>query len=482
MKPITWKSSKRKLKDLKKWERNPRQATEKQAKDLRKSLNKFNLADPLIINTDNTIIGGHFRYDILLEKFGEKHVVDVRIPSRKLNHKQMVELNLRLNKNQGEWDWELLAQFSEDMLKLTGFENEELDQIFGLTIDENFDVDKELQEAIKKGAQRVKEGDIWQLGDHKLIIADCTNKKAWAKLLGKERFDFLFTDPPYKLAYTKRARKVKTKEGSKLKRDKTYTKVGKTDRKGRFKGHVKTKDGFGYRSQRSYLGVERRGGVPEYDEWLSIANEFQNPKGANVMVFENWRNTRELWDAIEKYWKIRNMIIWHLPNRCQGFSKKYFFFNKYDIAPLATKGKAVKNEGYEKEFDDYLRDKGQRLMDNYEVILYGQQGDSYWDKRKKTRFARINDHITWTAETGKSSGQQIIFGTKPVQILVPFVKILSARTGIVMEPYAGSGSTIIACEIMKRHCRAIEIEPIYAEVILKRWEKFTGKKAKKIGK
>lgn len=62
----------------------------------------------------------------------------------------------------------------------------------------------------------------------------------------------------------------------------------------------------------------------------------------------------------------------------------------------------------------------------------------------------------------------------------PNIKILSPREGIVMEPFAGSGSTLIACEIMKRRCRAIEIEPIYGEVIINRWERFSGQKAIKL--
>ncbi len=220
--------------------------------------------------------------------------------------------------------------------------------------------------------------------------------------------------------------------------------------------------------------------MPEYDEWLGIANEFQNPVGANIMIFENWSNTKELWESMEKYWKIRNMIIWHTPNRCQGFTQRNHFYQKYDIAMLGEHNNGELNEEYEEELDRYLQEKGQKLLDTNEIILYGKSGKAYWDKRKGSRWARVNDHITYSVSTEKSSGQGIIFGTKPIQILVPYIKILSPRNGIVMEPFAGSGSTIIACEIMKRKCRAIEIEPIYGEVILARWEKFTGKKAKKI--
>ena len=468
---------------LKPAEYNPRKWSEKHINDLKNSIKRFGIVDPIIVNSapnrKNVVIGGHFRLKVAKELgFKTIPVIYVNIP----NIKREKELNLRLNKNLGEWDYELLAQFDEDLLKEVGFEKEELDDIFGLPIDEEFDVEKELEKVVKEGPKRVKTGDLWQLGRHKLIIGDSTDRRNWERLFGDERFDFMFTDPPYKLAYTQRLRKVGSEEHKKLKGDRVYLSVGETDSegksKGRFKGYVKTKKGFGYRAQRTYLGVEKRGGVPDYDEWLSIAKDFQNPEGANVMIFENWRNTVELWQAIEKYWKIKNMIIWWLPNRHQGFSREYLFFNKYDIAPLA--GNGVLNEEYEEELDKYLKEKGQKLLDTYEVILYGQQGKSYWDRRKKSPWAKVSDHITWTAESEASSGQNVVFGTKPIQILVPYIKILSPRDGIVAEPFTGSGSTLLACEIMKRRCRAIEIEPIYAEVIIARWEKFTGQKAKRL--
>ena len=93
---------------------------------------------------------------------------------------------------------------------------------------------------------------------------------------------------------------------------------------------------------------------------------------------------------------------------------------------------------------------------------------------------KISDHMTWTADTAKSSGRNLVFGTKPVQILIPYIKILSPRDGIVMDPFGGAGSTLIASEIMQRQCRVMEIEPLYAEVILNRYERFTGKSAVKL--
>jgi len=154
---INWHPEKRDISELKPAEYNPRQLTEQQAKDLDSSLTKFSLADPIIINTDNTIIGGHQRINIL--KTQGVSAVDVRVPDRKLTIDEERELNLRLNKNLGEWDTNLLANFDEDMLKEVGFTPEELDDIFQLDIEpeEKDDVVPETRET------DIKLGDMFQL-------------------------------------------------------------------------------------------------------------------------------------------------------------------------------------------------------------------------------------------------------------------------------------------------------------------------------
>jgi len=477
MDKLIWTTEKRKLSELNPAEYNPRKATEKQIQDLTKSLDRFKLADPLIINQNNTIIGGHLRYQILKRKNANQDIeVDVRVPNRLLSKEEEKELNLRLNRNLGEWDFDLLANFDENFLIDVGFENEELDNIFGLD-EVEFDLQKEFEKVVQK-PKGVKQDDIWQLGQHKLIVGDATNEDIWKRLLNNEQFDFLFTDPPYRIGYGTSVRKQKTKTGFKFRKLRSYLGIGIT--KGNGSVDIKKNPQeifFGRYKNRFYLESGQRG-IPQYDSWLSIANKFQNSKGANIMVFENWKNTVLLWQALEKYWTIKNMVIWWALNRAQGFTAKHIFFNKYDIILLA--GEGVLNEQYEQELDNYLKEKGQKLLDTYEIILYANQGQSYWDRKKRTRWARISDHITWTVDSEKQSAQNVIFGTKPVQILVPYIKILCPRNGIVVDCFAGSGSTIIACEIMKRQCRAIEIVPLYAEVLINRYEKFTGTKAVKL--
>jgi ParB-like chromosome segregation protein Spo0J len=110
-KKITWKLERRKLKDLKEWPDNPRFMTEDQAGDLANSINKFGFAEPFIINTNNMIIGGHMRKKVLITKMGvsPETEVPVMVPNRKLTEDEMVEFAIRLNKNTGSFNFDMLA-------------------------------------------------------------------------------------------------------------------------------------------------------------------------------------------------------------------------------------------------------------------------------------------------------------------------------------------------------------------------------------
>ncbi len=130
MAEIIWHNEKRAIRELIPYEANPRQITDKQAKDLKASLAKFGIADPIIINTDNMIIGGHQRKKILetLLGYDPDFQIDVRVPDRELSIDEARELNIRLNKNTGSWNFDTLANEFElpDLLEW-GFEPFELD-------------------------------------------------------------------------------------------------------------------------------------------------------------------------------------------------------------------------------------------------------------------------------------------------------------------------------------------------------------------
>lgn len=122
---VNWTLETRKIKDLKSHHKNPRKLSKHDAHHLQRSIEKFGLADKPAINFDGTIIGGHQRIAIL-KRMGEKEV-EVYVADRQLDQKDVDELNIRLNRNAGEWDFDILAnEWEMDDLLDFGFTLEEL--------------------------------------------------------------------------------------------------------------------------------------------------------------------------------------------------------------------------------------------------------------------------------------------------------------------------------------------------------------------
>jgi DNA modification methylase len=426
---------------LKPSEYNPRKITKESMEQLKESIRRFQIVDPVIANNasnrKNILIGGHMRWRAAKE-LGIINIptVFINIP----NIKREQELNLRLNRNTGEFDWNLLADFDESFLSNIGFSSEELDEIFN--IDENpeiFDLAKELKKLNIEKIE-IKKGDVWQLGNNKLMCGDSTVEADVLKLMGNEKADMVFTDPPYILNYLQGKKK-----------------------------HGKATEGFGLKRDRKYLGTDVL--PPDFTEkWMANIAKIQKPD-FSIIVFENPKNLRTIWNELEKHWRYRNTITWHLPNRVQGFAAKYKFFNKSDIALVGTKGNSTLN--LQPESDELLQNE-------YENALYATSGKPHWEPYKKGKKICPSDFVEFHAADEKSSGQGIIFGTKPIEILIPYIKVLTKRDDLIVEPFGGSGSTLIAAGKMKRRCYLMEKSPVYCEVIKHRWEKLTNQKAKKI--
>jgi DNA modification methylase len=164
------------------------------------------------------------------------------------------------------------------------------------------------------------------------------------------------------------------------------------------------------------------------------------------------------------------MLVWHLPNRHQGFAAKYKFFSKHDIAVVGGSGTVEYNHDEEPD----------GLEEEYQTALYAISGKPQWEGYQGGKKYQPTDFIEYQASDEKSSGQGIIFGTKPIEILIPYIKVLTKRGDLVVEPFSGSGSTLIASTKLKRRCYIMEKSPTYAEVAMKRWENTTGLKRKKL--
>jgi len=428
------------IETLKPSEYNPRSWDKEAINHLKESITRYGLVDPLLVNSapdrKGIVIGGHFRLKIAKELgIKEVPVVYLNIP----DIEREKELNLRLNRNLGDWNIDLLAEFDENLLADIGFSSEELDEIFDIdTEPEIFDLAKELEKLNIKDI-KFQKGDVCQLGKNRLMCGDSTNEKDILKLMNDEKADMCLTDPPYLLNYLKGKKK-----------------------------HGEATTGFGYKRDRRYLETDVL--PPDFTEkWMAniarVAKE-----DFSIICYENWKNIRTIWGEMEKYWKVKNMIVWHLPNRVQGFAAKHRFFNKHDIAMVATSGNADLN----------LEDEEELLQNDYETALYAIAGKPHWESYKKGKRICPTDFIEFRASDEKHSGQGVIFGTKPVEILIPYIKVLTKRNALIVEPFGGSGSTLIAAEKMERRCYLMEKSSVYCEIIRKKWEKLSSKKSEKL--
>jgi DNA modification methylase len=430
------------INELRMAEYNPRKHSKEQSKQLKESIKRFGFVDPVICNSSpgryNVLIGGHFRIEVAKE-LGLRliPVVYIAIPDREKEK----ELNIRLNKNTGEFDFDLLTKFNESFLSDIGFSSEELDEVFGIDeTPEVFDLKKELAK-LNIDKIRVKKGEVYNLNGSRLMIGDSTIEADVLKLMDGHKVDMCFTDPPYLLDYLK----------------------------GKKKKNGKVTEGFGLKRDRVYLGTET---LPDNftELWMNNVAKVQKPD-FSIIVYENPKNLRIIWNELEKHWQYRNTIIWHIPNRVQGFSTKYRFFNKHDFAIVGTSGKVELN---------IKPESNELLQTEYETALFATSGNPHWESYGKGKKYCPTDFIEHIAADEKSSGQGIIFGTKPLEILIPYIKVLTKRNDLIVEPFGGSGSTLIAAVKMQRRCFLMEKSSVYAEVILNRWSKLTGSKPKRI--
>jgi len=200
MKKLQWKTVKRKINALVPFEKNPRKISDKQLKDLTKSLKKFNLVEIPAIDVDGKILAGHQRLKVLQMLGRGEEEIDVRVPNRKLTEKESEEYLIGSNALGGDWDFEKLKSFDLDLLLDVGFDQIDLSHLWDEELEvkaEEFDVEKELKK-IKK--PKTKLGDLIHLGSHRLLCGDSTDPKNIQRLFEKEKASMVYSDPVYNIS------------------------------------------------------------------------------------------------------------------------------------------------------------------------------------------------------------------------------------------------------------------------------------------
>lgn len=422
---IVWTEKKVMTADLVPASYNPRKISVKEREELTKSIQHFGRVEPVIVNTGtrkNCVIGGHQRIKIYAD-LGITEI-EAKVPSRELTEDEEKELNLRLNKNQGSWDEELLKLMDLNMLLDVGFGDEELQGIFDDVdvTDDDFDLDKAIKETTKA---KVKVGEIWELGDHRLLVESSTDTEKVKLLMGTDTADIIYCDPPYNIGLD-------------------YSKgVGNSEKYG---GSYSAKDDS--KNTKDYATFMR--------ESLTIAMSFAKPQ-AHVFYWCDSTNIGLIQNLYQdKKIKSKRVCMWIKNN--QNPTPKVAFNKVYEPCVYGTIGTPYLNKGFQNANEVLNQEisSGNQLHDEILEMI-----DLWIVKRDSTK-----EYLHPTQ--------------KPVSLNEKPFKRCSAPGHIVFSGFAGSGSDLIACEQLHRKWRGVELDPIFATIIIDRWEKFTNLKAVKI--
>ena len=379
------------LNELKPAAYNPRKKLKKGDKEyekIKQSLLKFGYVDPIIVNKDMTVIGGHQRLTVLKDlDYETAKCVIVDLPKE-----DEKALNIALNKITGQWDDALLADLLLDLqesdfnLDLTGFEPPEIDDILSNIHDKELSEDEfDVEEELKKPTV-TRRGDIWQLGKHRVICGDSTKSETYDQLLGDKKANLVVTDPPYNVDVEETAGKILNDNMS---------------------------DGDFYQ----FL--------------LSMFTQVENhmETDASVYVFHadtEGLNFRKAFKDAGFYlsgcciWKKNSLVLGRSPYQWQ-----------------------------------------------HEPCLYG------WKKKGKHQWFSDRKQTTiWEYDRPKSSKEHPTM--KPIQLMAYPIQNSSMRGTIVLDPFLGSGSTLIAADQTGRVCYGIELDEKFVDVIVKRYIEVTG--------
>ena len=420
-KELSWKIEKRKVSALVPAEYNPRVLSDKAKADLMVSISKFGQVEPLVINTNGHLIGGHSR----VKAFADLEIAeaDVMVPSRKLTEKEERELNVRLNKNTGEWDWRMLKDFFQiGELVDYGFDKDELSKFFDKlkdTEEDDFDAEAELGK-IKTPVSDL--GDVWQLGAHRLACGDSTDPAVFTALMGGVLGDMCWTDPPYNVNYDYQSK---------------YGGIGKA-RKGKYAGGSKV-----FNDDKTDA------------EFLTMLTAvFKN-------VYENTKDSSGMYCCHAT--KSQEQFFGALKDTGFHFSQTIIWLKERIILALG--------QDYHRVYEPiwYGWKKGKKRWSNKGM----QTEKEVWDIDKITFEERLD---VWFLHRDKSKDYEHPT-QKPVRLPERAIKKSCPVGGIVLEPFCGSGSALIACEQLQRSCYAIELDPRYTDVIIRRWQRHSGKVA-----
>lgn len=421
--PIKWNTVQRKVNDLIPYEKNPRILTEAKKANLIASLEKFGLAEIPAINKDNTLLAGHQRMKVMQLLGKGEEIIDVRRPNRQLNQKEVKEYNITSNISAGEWDVQLLeSDFADIELGELGLDLAELD------IKPSRLTDEELNEVPDPPKIPFSTpGDLYELNGHRVLCGDSTNIRDIEKLMGGHLADMVFQDPPYN-----------------VKIDNVVNNTGRS--KSKKKRHS------------NFLMAAGEMSKHEFSTFLTICfeNNKQSSKDGSIHFnFMDWKHIDEIHSSlISVFGALKQLIVWNKDVAGMGT----FYRSKHELIFITKHG-------------------DQRHTNNFQLGQTGRYRTNVWDYPSATSFR----NKTRIGNNGVGVGDLEFHPTvKPIRLVIDAIIDCSKRGEIIQDLFLGSGTTLIASEETKRSCYGMELDPMYCDVIIKRWVSYNARCDKKI--
>ncbi|MDP3304764.1 MAG: site-specific DNA-methyltransferase [Erysipelotrichaceae bacterium] len=414
---------------------NPRkslQPGDSEFEKISRSIREFGYVDPIIVNKDYTIIGGHQRATVL-KALGYTEVDVVIVEVDKVKEKA---LNIALNKISGEWQMdklkELLLELEQQIdLGMTGFDDEEFKELLASmdvlqAVDDDFDVEAALEEIIEPVSKR---GDVYILGPHRLMCGDSTEWDDVEKLMNGKIADLIVTDPPYNVNYENKI---------------DYHKMFKNDTR-----------------KNNAIMNDHMDSDKFFDFLLAmyiLANKVIKPGGVMYVFHSDVERVSFQLAMAAAGFKFSENLIW---------VKNSFNLSRNDY-----------HWKHEPILYGWKEGAGHYFVDDRTQSTIFDESVNIEKLKKEELITMLQDIISQIKTTiiydNKPLRSDIHPTMKPIPLVGKLIKNSSKARELLYEPFGGSGSTLIAADQLDRVCYCMELDPKYVDVIVKRWEEHSG--------
>jgi DNA modification methylase len=411
----------RRISDLKPSADNPRQHGAKQIGQLAKSIEAFGFNNPLLIDQDDVVIAGEARRQAVI-RLGWRDVPTIRLDHLTTHQVRAYRIADNALCDHSSWDDRLLA---ENLTILSSVALDfELDAI-GLDLPEiefrihGAELDQAENVELPAPDERAvtRRGDLWQLGPHRVLCGNALDAASYDALLGAIRVQVVFTDPPFNVPVA---------------------------------GHV---SGNGQIHHREFLMASGEMSAVQFSQFLTTAithlRDYSEP-GALLYLAMDWRHQKELIEAAEAMaLEPINLCVWTKDNGGMGS----FYRSQHEL------------------FFVY-RHPGAQHRNNIQLGKYGRYRTNVWSYAGVNSFAR---------QTGEGNLLVLHPTVKPVALIADALRDSTDAGHAVLDPFLGSGSTVIAAERTGRIAYGIELDPLYVDVAIRRWQAVTRRDATLVG-